>query len=94
MKIIDYFLSCWHKMLLWLLYCLIVTIMCACAWYTIAKINAGFGTSQTESSKVVIDVCISDSLSKQMNDNIKHAIKVLEKMESDSIDVEVSKIHK
>ena len=94
MKIKDYFLSYGHKMLLWLLYCIVVTIMCACAWYAIARINGSSGTSQTESSKVVIDVCISDSLSKQMNDDIKHAIKVLEKMESDSIAVEVSKIHK
>lgn len=94
MKFTDYFLANWHKMVLWLLYCIVVTIVCACTWYAIAKINGDFGTLQAERSKVVIDVCISDSLSKQMNADIKHAIKVLEKMETDSIAVEVSKIRK
>lgn len=91
--ITDYIVRNWYKWLLCFIFCVVTAIACACAWNVISHIDNG-GNTDSMNGSVKIDVCLSDSMSQKMNGNIEGIIKVLERMESDSISVEVSKIHK
>lgn len=92
-NISDYISRIWYKWLLGFLFCVLTVIACACAWNVISRIDRG-GNTDSMNGSVKIDVCLSDSMSQKMNGNIEGIIKVLERMESDSIAVEVNKIRK
>ena len=63
-------------------------------WLTLSNIYRGvYGKSEAITGKVMIDVSISDTLTRGMDDKLNRVLQDLLQIKQDSVAVEVKKIH-
>lgn len=92
MKIIDNI--DWQKQVRRLIFVFISTVIIIAVWLTLSNINKGiYDKARTSAGKVLIDVSISDTLTRGMDDKLNRVLQDLLQIKEDSVAVEVKKIH-
>lgn len=92
MKILDNI--DWQKQIRRFIFVFVAAVIVIAVWLSLSNINKGvYGKSETTLGKVLIDVSISDTLTRGMDDKLNRVLQDLLQLKQDSVAVEVKKIH-
>lgn len=84
----------WQKQARRLLFVFVSAVIVITVWLTLSNINKGiYSKNDTTTGKVLIDVSISDTLTRGMDDKLNRVLQDLLQLKQDSVAVEVKKIH-
>lgn len=83
----------WMKVIHRLAFIFVATVMVVSTWYVLKATNNRMASKEVVSrEKVLIDVCISDTLTRGMDDKLNIVLQDLLRMKQDSLAVEVRKV--
>ena len=83
----------WQKQVRRLLFLFVSTVIVIAVWLTLYNINEGvYCKTEAITGKVLIDVSISDTLTRSIDDKLNHVLHDLLQIKQDSVAVEVKKI--
>ena len=84
----------WQKQVRRLLFVFVSAVIVIAVWLTLSNINKGvYDKTETTTGKVLIDVSVSDTLTRGMDDKLNRVLQDLLQIKEDSVAVEVKKIH-
>ena len=84
----------WHTIISRLLFIFTAAVIVCAVWFALDNINKGvYSREQTITGKVLIDVSVSDTLTRKMDDKLNRVLQDLLQIKQDSVVVEVKRIH-
>lgn len=84
----------WPKQARRWLFVFVSAMIVITVWFTLSNINKGvYCKGETTTGKVLIDVSISDTLTRGMDDKLNRVLQDLLQIKQDSVAVEVKKIY-
>ena len=83
----------WQLQLRRLLFILVAAVIIISVWYTLSNINNRvYEEKEPVAGKVLIDVSVSDTLTRGMDDKLNRVLQDLLQIKQDSVAVEVRKV--
>ena len=84
----------WPQTIRRVLFIFVTVVIIVSVWLTLSNINNGVYTSkEATTGKIMIDVSVSDTLTRGMDDKLNRVLQDLLKIRKDSLAVEVRKVH-
>ena len=83
----------WSKLAARLIFVLVSSIIIICSWHTLNNINNRvYGEKESVTNKVLIDVSVSDTLTRGMDQKLNYILQDLLQLKQDSVIIEVKKV--
>ena len=84
----------WPQTIRRVLFIFVTVVIIVSVWLTLSNINNGvYASKEATTGKIMIDVSVSDTLTRGMDDKLNRVLQDLLKIRKDSLAVEVRKVH-
>ena len=84
----------WPQTIRRVLFVFVTAVIFVSVWLTLSNINSGaYASKEATTGKIMIDVSVSDTLTRGMDDKLNRVLQDLLQIRKDSLAVEVRKVH-